>query len=329
MGRAVGGRSLRTHNSTLYASGSWSLVDVTLAELPVIVPIALDVEAGDVDQDGDTDLFLARDNFAPNVYLENVTQVSDTSAPRIPLVEQAPDRAASAAPTVVRAHVYDNAAYYTTWYNATTLEYSVDGGAFTAVPMVSSGAQVFRGEISGLLVGAIDYRVRSVDQAGNVGLSSQLSYQASASCGSPVNYCTAGTSASGCQAALSATGLPSATAGSGFALAASGVEGGKDGLYFFGTSGRQANSWGNGTSFQCVVPPVKRGGLLSGTGTSGLCDGGFSQDLNALWCPGCPKPAKNPGAGATVQAQLWYRDPQNTSNQTTSLSDALEFSVYP
>jgi hypothetical protein len=30
-----------------------------------------------------------------------------------------------------------------------------------------------------------------------------------------------------------------------------------------------------------------------------------------------------------VQAQLWYRDPGSTSNQTTSLSDATEFSVGP
>jgi hypothetical protein len=30
-----------------------------------------------------------------------------------------------------------------------------------------------------------------------------------------------------------------------------------------------------------------------------------------------------------VQAQLWYRDPQNTSNQTTSLSITIEFCVGP
>ena len=72
-----------------------------------------------------------------------------------------------------------------------------------------------------------------------------------------------------------------------------------------------------------------RGGLLSGSGTNGVCDGFFSQDLNARWCPVCPKPLQNPGAGAVVQAQLWYRDPFNTSNQTTSLSNALEFCVAP
>ena len=62
----------------------------------------------------------------------------------------------------------------------------------------------------------------------------------------------------------------------------------------------------------------------TGTGTSGACDGSFAQDLNALWSSA---PAKNPGAGATVQAQLWYRDPLNTSNQQTSLSNAIEFGV--
>ena len=142
----------------------------------------------------------------------------------------------------------------------------------------------------------------------------------------PVNYCTAGTSSSGCQATLSSSGTASATAANGFSLIASNVEGDKDGLYFQGTNGRQANSWGNSSSFQCVIPPVKRLGLLGKSGTTGACDGGFTQDLNAYWQA---FPNKNPGAGAVVQAQLWYRDPQNTSNQTTSLSQAIEFTVCP
>jgi len=145
----------------------------------------------------------------------------------------------------------------------------------------------------------------------------------------PVTYCTSGTSSSGCQAGISAAGAASATASTGFSLKAVTVEGQKDGLFFFGTNGRQSNPWGSGTSYQCVVPPVTRVGLLVGVGTTGMCDGSFTQDLNALWCPTCPKPTKNPSAGATVQAQLWYRDPLNTSNQTTSLSDAIEFVVGP
>jgi hypothetical protein len=143
----------------------------------------------------------------------------------------------------------------------------------------------------------------------------------------PTPYCTAGPSASGCQAQLAYTGAPSATASSGFVLQATSVEGSKDGLFLYGTNGRQAVPWGNTGSYQCVVAPVRRGGLLSGTGTSGQCDGSFSQDLNARWCSTCPKPAHNPGPGSLLQVQLWYRDPQNPFNRTSSFSAALEFCV--
>jgi hypothetical protein len=142
-------------------------------------------------------------------------------------------------------------------------------------------------------------------------------------------YCTAGTSASGCNALISAVGTPSPTQGSGFVVTADTVEGNKTGLFFYSQNGKQANAWGNGTSYQCVVPPVKRGGVQSGGGTNGLCNGLFNQDLNARWCPTCPAPAHAPVPGLCVQVQLWYRDPLNTSSQTTSLSDALEAIVIP
>jgi hypothetical protein len=141
-----------------------------------------------------------------------------------------------------------------------------------------------------------------------------------------VPYCTAGVSASGCQATLSAPAAACASLNAGFFVVATNVEGDKDGVFFYGTNGRQANAWGNGTSYHCVIPPVKRGGMLDGTGTAGLCDGSFSQDLTAHWNA---NPQKNPGGGAVVQAQLWYRDPFSTSNQTTSLSDAIEFAILP
>jgi hypothetical protein len=125
---------------------------------------------------------------------------------------------------------------------------------------------------------------------------------------------------------VSATGIASATASSGFELSATNVEGKSSGIFYFGANGRQATTWGNGTSYQCVVPPVRRTGLLKGTGASGSCGGVFTEDLNARWTA---KPAHNPGAGAVVQAQLWHRDPMSTSNLTTSLSNAVEFTVGP
>ena len=59
---------------------------------------------------------------------------------------------------------------------------------------------------------------------------------------------------------------------------------------------------------------------------TGACNGFFTQDLNAKWQT---QPAHNPGAGAVMQAQLWYRDPFGTHNKTTSFSDAIEFVVSP
>jgi hypothetical protein len=142
------------------------------------------------------------------------------------------------------------------------------------------------------------------------------------------SYCTAGISASGCTALLSTTGLPSATAVSGFSVTATGGEGAKDGLFFFGVNGRQAVPWGTG--FQCVVPPVKRTPLIFGPGTSGACDGLLTVDLNEHWCPSCTKPTHNPGWGTVFQVQAWYRDPWNTAtNKGTTLSDALELTVGP
>lgn len=145
----------------------------------------------------------------------------------------------------------------------------------------------------------------------------------------PVTYCTAGTSANGCQALISSFGTASASIDMGFELRVAQVEGSTPGLFFFGTNGRQANSWGSGTSFQCVTPSVVRTPIQSSSGSPNACDGAVSIDLSALWCSTCPQPSKNPGAGATVQAQLWYRDALNTSNQTTSLSDAIEFGLEP
>jgi hypothetical protein len=284
----------------------------------------LGADSVDIDNDGDYDLMVCNDNGAPNKLLKNASNVPDTSAPRIVLEQVAPADAMS--PVAIRAKVFDNASWDVQRYNLGVLEYTVNGGGVQSVPLVYMGGQNWRAEIPAGTTGDVDYTAKSTDQTGNTGASVTLSYSIG---NGSVGYCTAGTSAAGCQATISSTGTASATASSGFSLLASSVEGQKDGLFYFGSNGRQANPWGSGTSFQCVVPPVNRAGLLAASGTVGACDGAFTQDLNALWCPTCPRPSKNPGAGALVQAQFWYRDPLNTSNQTTSLSDAIEFSVAP
>jgi hypothetical protein len=126
---------------------------------------------------------------------------------------------------------------------------------------------------------------------------------------------------------MSATGVPDANAGSGFTLRASGVEGQRQGLIFYGLTGRAAFNWGTTSSFLCVKSPLQRTFPQGSGGTAGACNGQLATDWNQF-------SATYPGAlgapfagGEVVQAQAWFRDPPNA--KTTSLSDALEFVVQP
>ena len=172
-----------------------------------------------------------------------------------------------------------------------------------------------------------DIRVRVTFSNGYASCNGIQIVEVGGGCPNAASYCTSGTSASGCQALLTASGTSSATAPSGFVLTAASTEGNKSGLVYFGTAQKlPASSIGNSSSFQCVTPPVKRTQLLTGGGTNGNCDGTFNVDMNARWFS---QPAQNPGAGATMFAQLWYRDPSNSSNQTTSRSDGVAWTVCP
>lgn len=146
-------------------------------------------------------------------------------------------------------------------------------------------------------------------------------------CAQTTPYCTAGTTSNGCNATLSTAGTPSASAGSGFLVYASDVEGQRQGLFFYGITGRAAQPWGTGTSFLCVKAPTQRTPVQFSNGTFATCDGLLSLDWNAFI-------ATHPGAlgqpfatGDVVQLQAWFRDPP--SPKTTSLSNALEFSLCP
>ena len=127
-----------------------------------------DIDVCDVDLDGDYDVMTARD--APNQLLLNRTQIPDTTAPRVPLVEVVPNQIAGPAGVRVRAQVYDNAPDYVTASSDVRIEVTIAGCPHLEVPMRWSGGQVFRGEIPGDLVGWIEYRVRATDRYGNSGV---------------------------------------------------------------------------------------------------------------------------------------------------------------
>ncbi len=143
----------------------------------------------------------------------------------------------------------------------------------------------------------------------------------------PAVYCTAGTTTNGCNASISGTGVASATAGSGFTINVANVEGGQNGILFYGLASA-SSSWGSGSSsFLCVKSPLERMGVQSTSGTHGACDGSMSIDWNTYYAVN-PLAIGHPYApGLTIYAQAWFRDPP--APKTTSLSNGLSFNVNP
>jgi hypothetical protein len=141
-----------------------------------------------------------------------------------------------------------------------------------------------------------------------------------------VSYCTAGTTMSSCTATMSSTGSASRSQSSGFVVTVSNVEGHRDGVIFFSTTGAAALPWGNGTSVRCALPPLVRTGVQDGIGDVGTCDNVYTLDFNA-WMNA--HAAVAPAAGTTAYLQAWFRDPGNGSNQDTSFSNGLRVRVCP
>jgi hypothetical protein len=141
----------------------------------------------------------------------------------------------------------------------------------------------------------------------------------------PISYCTAGTTSHGCLPSISGIGSPVAGANSGFTIAVANVEGQKQGLIFYGISGRAAVAWGTGSSFLCVKTPTQRTTVQNSGGTALACNGSLSLDFlafiaahpSALGAPFAP--------GDVVNAQGWFRDPP--APKTTNLSNGLEFTM--
>lgn len=314
----------------------FSFVDVTASQLPTWGPISKDMDACDVDGDGDYDAFVGESLHVANVYLENITGIPDQFAPYIPQIEQAPNRVPSATPTVIRAQVYDNAPESITAFNQTLLMYSIDGGAPLGVDMTSSGAQIFRGEIPGTVVGTIVYWVNSSDEYGNTGVSAVRAYTSNSGASAGVVICLGdasggfcpcgnfGAQGAGCSnstgagATLSTSGSASVAAAD-FGLSAAGMVPNKAGVFFQGEStvnGGNGSAWGDGL----------------------LCAGGNLIRLEVVMADGFGSSATSVSlvqagsvsAGQTRIYQLFYRDPQaSPCGGNFNSSGAIEVVWFP
>jgi hypothetical protein len=291
-------------------NGAGVYTNVTATQMPGDGTIGLQVDTVDIDNDGDYDALMGNDAGQANWLLKNINQIADTRAPYLPRIEQAPDRSPSATPTVVRVQVYDNAAWNVTQFNATTLEYRVNGGPVQTVPMVYAGGNLFRGAIPGNLVGLITYQAKSKDDYNNTGGSKVLGYQSGTT--GPTVFCTSKTtSISGCVPSLTGPGSSlSKSAGAGsFTLAAFPVPGGasKSSILIYTRSGLLGTPLNTSFGFICLNQFARLGAFVSFPGgNNGVCDGVYYFDLGNI-----VNLTPEILAGDTIHTQAWYRDPPN------------------
>ena len=200
------------------------------------------------------------------------------------------------------------------------LFYGQGGGVLSAPQQFTSGVQPLTGVVGDWNNdGRIDLAVGCNNYANDAYLSVHLQQDIAP----PVAYCTAKTNSQGCIPAISSSGQAHATGTLPFEVSATYVINQQSGILAFGYL-RAATPFQGGTL--CVGGALKRTPVQNSGGTIGMtdCSGVFAYDMN-----GRIRSGLEPGliAGATVDAQYWYRDPASAS--TTGLSNALEFVIAP
>ncbi|HTL36618.1 MAG TPA: hypothetical protein VL326_25970 [Kofleriaceae bacterium] len=105
------------------------------------------------------------------------------------------------------------------------------------------------------------------------------------------------------------------------------VEGAKQGILFYGTTGGQSLPWGSSSSsYLCVKAPTQRTGAQVATGAPAVCDGTLTCDFNAFLNNNLAL-GEPFSAGQHIYFQGWFRDPP--APKTTSLSNALDMTFQP
>ncbi len=194
-------------------------------------------------------------------------------------------------------------------------------------PWSSGSNGVFNDPLEALPVSAGAWTLRIYDWAG-IEEGSLSSFDLCFSLQSTVSYCANAPSPSACFAALSGYGSPSVAASSGFQIQVHSVEPLRNGLIFYGVSGRTAVPFAGTNGLLCVKAPTQRTLVQnSGAGPGNACGGRFDLDWSGF-VASHPSPLGAPlNVGQVVNAQAWYRgDP---SSNLLHLSNGLEFTLTP
>ncbi|HVS19146.1 MAG TPA: FG-GAP repeat protein, partial [Planctomycetota bacterium] len=140
----------------------------------------------------------------------------------------------------------------------------------------------------------------------------------------PRLYCAGKLNTAGCVPIISYNGLgASSTSASPFLVTAALVLNDQVGIMIYSTNGEASIPFQGGTL--CIGSPVVRtpGQFSGGIPPPNNCTGKFNMNFNAYIQSGIDPSLT---AGATVNAQYWYRDPTHPVGGS-GLSNAIEFSI--
>lgn len=202
--------------------------------------------------------------------------------------------------------------------------------SFASLAALASGVTSFTDTTAGCST-AYDYRVSASNCAGASGFAITLGISGDC-CSLATSYCTAKLNSLGCLPFIGASGQASASATSGFVVVGSNVRNQKNGLLFYGFSGRANAPFQGGT--MCVAAPRFRALTRNSGGhpaPADDCSGRFELDLNAFASGalgGNPMPELTV-VGTLVQCQWWGRDPGLPAPNGSTLTGGLEYTVCP
>ena len=158
---------------------------------------------------------------------------------------------------------------------------------------------------------------------GHIGPLPNLKAALEGMCPAPATYCSGKLNSQGCVPSIVLSGVPQLGASSGFVVTGIDVVADKMGLTFYSLSGADNLPFHNGTL--CVMAPLIRVGPPIGSGSSGAgsCAAGvLAFDYNAILSSAAVS------AGASVWAQIWYRDP-TIDGFGDGFTDAVAFELCP
>ena len=148
----------------------------------------------------------------------------------------------------------------------------------------------------------------------------------------PTSYCTAKPNSLGCLPSIASIGTPKASASSGFVVRATNVLNQKIGMLMYGANGPGSLPLQGG--ILCIQPPIRRAVPVNSGGSSlpaNDCSGIYAIDMNAFAAGtlgGAPA-AFLRVAGTVVTCQWWGRDPGFSTPNDATLSNGMQYVVWP